>query len=248
MIQKVLILVLISLPFSMSQVLADDPVRTAELARIEKEVTAQKKEAEKKVADLLPQQKSLQEKVTQKEKTLRDLAKRRRVSRPVEESLAKLRDEQEELGKRFKDRQQPQMQRLEELEQERRRIVKGHPEPGDPAYFEVNGKLYTQEERDLEKSKYPRTVADEYIQELLRLGVIRSAKYTKTTQHFYNPAWLQPGSPVKDFLNVNYTVEYVSKGGVLNERNVWVTVLTGDEVHWQVSQMMKELEILGGLP
>ena len=42
--------------------------------------------------------------------------------------------------------------------------------------------------------------------------------------------------------------ELRGKGGVLNERTAWVTVVTGDGTHWVVSPMMKELEVLGGLP
>jgi DNA repair exonuclease SbcCD ATPase subunit len=245
---RTLILVLISVPSSLSQTLAEDPVRKAELARIEKEVVVQKKAAENKVADLTPKLKSLDDMVTQKEKTLREHIRRGRVTQNIENGLAKLRAEQEELTKRFTDRQHSQLKRLNELEQERRRLVKKFPEPGDPAYVEVEGKLFTQDEWDLEKTKYPRTVAEEYIQELLRLGIVRSAKYTKTTQHAMSQDRGSDGLPVHDFLNLNYSVQYVSKGGVLNERNVWVTVVTIDGEHWLVSQMMKELEVLGGLP
>jgi len=245
---RALALFLSLLCFSLTMAMAEDPLRRSELARIEKESQAQKNEAEEKVADLLPQQKSLRDKVAQKEKILRDLTRRRRITGPTTQALQKLRAELERLDARIEDRQRPHLQMQDDLEQERRRVMKRFREPGDPAYLEVGDKLYTKEEWVLAKTMSPRGVAEEYLQELLRRGFIRSAKYTDTTRHAVSMDRAADGSPVHDFVNVNYTVQYVSKGGVLNERNAWVTVITIDGKHWMVSQMMKDFEVLGGLP
>ena len=232
----------------MTRALAEDPIRKAELARIEKDTQTQKQEAKAKEAELLPQLRDLQSKVKKKEKLLRQFAMKRSATAPTAKALEELRAELQEMELRITNEQRPFLQRQAELEQERRRIVKKFPEPGDPAYLEVEGKLYTQKEWDLEKTRYPRGVAEDYIKELLRQGTIRSAKYTKNSQHDYDPTWLRPGSPIRDFMNINYVVQYVSKGGVLNERDAWVTVLSFDGKHWVVSSRMKELEVLGGLP
>ena len=245
---NVLALILVSSCIYAMPVLAEDPVRKTELARIDKEAKAQKKEAEAEAADLLPQQKKLRDQVAQKEKTLRDLARRRRTTGPTSRALEKLQAELQELENQIKDRQSPYEEKLVQLEQERRRILKRFPEPGDPTYLEVESKLFTQEEWDQEKTKCPRTVADEYVQELLRRGIIRSAKYTEATRHAQSMDTTRDGSPIRDFMNINYTVQYVSKGGILNERNAWVTVITLDSKHWTVSPMMQGFEILGGLP
>ncbi len=245
---KSLACILIWSSFSMTLVLAEDPIRKAELARIEKETQTQKQEAKAKEADLLPQLKDLQSKVKRKEKLLRQFAMKRSATAPTAKALGELGAELQEMEFRITSEQRPFLQRQDELEQERRRVMKKFPEPGDEAYLEVAGKLYTQEEWDLEKTRSPRGVAEAYIQELLRLGIIRSARYTDTTKHAQSMDTTRDGSPIRDFSNLNYTVQYVSKGGVLNERNAWVTVITLDGKHWMVSQRMKELEVLGGLP
>ena len=227
---------------------ADDPERQRFLAQIEKDTAALAKEMADKVGDLTPKQKELQEKVAQKEKTLRANNRKGYYTKGSQDALKKLRAELQQVDKQISERQEPFLPRQDALEQQRRAIVKKYPEQGDPTYVEFQGRFLTQDEWTLEKSRYPGTVAEEYIQELLRRGIIRSAKYTKNTQHDFNPDWLRPGSPIRDFMNLNYTVQYVSKGGVLNERTAWVTVVTGDGSHWVVSPTMRNLDVLGGLP
>lgn len=245
---KALALFLVSLSFSSTQAMAEDPVRKAELARIEKETQAQKKEAKDKEAELLPQLKEVQKKVAQKRKTLRQLAMKRSVTGPAAKALEKLNTDLRELEVRIEDVQRPHLERQDVLEQERRRLMKRFPEPADPVYLEVEGTLYTREEWDLEKTRSPANVAEEYVKELLRLDILRSATYTNTTRDAMPMEKAGDGLPIRDFWNVHYTVQYVSKGGVLNERDVWVTVISPDGKHWMVSRWMKELEVLGGLP
>ena len=248
MISRSILVLLTATLVAITSVRAEDPERQRLLVQIEKETATLNKVMDDKVADLVPKQKALREKVARREKTLQANNRKGYYTKNSQDALKKLRAELQEVDDQYRERLEPLQPDKEQLEQRRRAIVKKYPEPGDPTYVEHQGRFLTQDEWTLEKSRYPGTVAEEYIQELLRRGIIRSAKYTKTTQHDFNPDWLRPGSPVRDFMNLNYTVQYISKGGVLNERTAWVTVVTGDGTHWVVSPMMKELEVLGGLP
>ncbi len=176
---------------------AEDPERQRLLAQIEKDTAAVAKE----MADLIPKQKELQEKVAQKEKILRANNRKGYYTKGSQDALKKLRAELQQIDQQVGERQEPFQPTQDALEQQRRAVVKKYPEPGDPTYVEFQGRLLTQDEWTLEKSRYPGTVAEEYIQDLLRRGIIRSAKYTKSTQHDFNPDWLRPGSPIRDFMN-----------------------------------------------
>ena len=230
-----------------TQVRAEDPERQRLLAQIEKETTALTKEMDEKTADLIPKQKDLQAKVAQREKTLRANSRKGYYTKPSQDALRKLRTELGRVDEQIQERREPFLPRQEALEQRRRAVVKKYPEQGDPTYVDHQGKLLTQDEWTLEKSRYTGSVAEEYIQELLRRGIIRSARYVNTTRHV-DSGDTAGGRPVQDFQNLNYVVQYVSKGGVLNERTAWVTIVTVDGEHWVVSQRMKDLEVLGGLP
>jgi DNA repair exonuclease SbcCD ATPase subunit len=246
MIQR-FILVLLTSTLMITSARAEDPERQRLLAQIEKEAATLNKVMDDKVADLAPKQKALREKVAQKEKTLRANTRKGYYTKNSQDALKKLRAELQEVDDQYRERLEPLQPDKEQLEQRRRAVVKKYPEPGDPIYVEHQGRFLTQDEWTLEKSRYPGTVAEEYIQELLRRGIIRSAKYVNTTRHAESGE-RGLGARVVDFQNVNYTVQYVSKGGVLNERTAWVTLITGDGTHWIVSRLMKETEVLGGLP
>ena len=241
-----LFLLLIAISMT-TQVRAEDPERQRLLAQIEKETTALTKEMDEKTSDLTPKQKDLQAKVAQREKTLRSNSRKGYYTKPSQDALRKLRTELGQVDEQIQERREPFLTRQEALEQRRRAVVKKYPEPGDPTYVDHQGKLLTQDEWTLEKSRDPRALAEEYIQELLRRGLIRSARYVNTDRHAESGE-RGLGARVVDFQNVNYTVQYVSKGGVLNERTAWVTLITGDGTHWIISRLMKETEILGGLP
>jgi hypothetical protein len=227
---------------------AEDPERKAAMARIDKEIEDQKKGAEAATAKLMPEMTALKAKVAQKEKTLRDLTRRKRNTVQAQKALDMLLSDVQEFQEQIDDQQRPFLQRQDELEQERRRVMVKHPEVGDPTFLEVEKKLFTEDEWAREKKKYPALLAEEYIQELLKKGVIRSAKYTHTNRQAIPMDVVGTGITAKDFVNVHYTVQYVSKAGLVNERDTWVTVLTLDGTTWAVSIRMKQLEVLGGLP
>jgi hypothetical protein len=158
---------------------AEDPERQRLLAQNEKEVAALKKEMDDKVADLVPKQKSLREKIAQREKTLQANTRKGYYTKNSQDALRKLRADLQEVDDQYRERLEPYQSRKEDHEQRRRAVLQKYPEPGDLAFVESQGKLWTRDEWVLEKSRYPGTVAEEYIQELLRRGIIRSARYTK---------------------------------------------------------------------
>ena len=247
MVRLTFLILLMSSLLGTTSTHADDPERQRLLGEIQKDTEALDKEMADKIADLAPRQKELQDKVAQKERTLRANNRKGYYTKASQDALKKLRSDLQQVDKKIEERLELFASRQEALEQRRRAVIAKSPTPGEPTYVEYQGKFLTQDEWTMEKSRYPGTVAEEYIQELLRRGVIRSAKYLNTTRHAESGE-RGLGAKVVDFQNLNYTVQYVSKGGVLNERTVWVTLITGDGSHWVVSRMMKELEVLGGLP
>lgn len=227
---------------------AENAERKTQLSRIDTEKEHQTKLAEEATAKLRPQLVELKEKVTAKEKAVRDLNRRKRNTAQAREALEQLQEQFQELEDQVAEIQRPFLQQRDELEQERRKVMIKFPEPGDPKFLTFENRLFTEEEYEKEKTKYPTLLAEDYIQDLLKRGIIKSAQYSGTSRHAIPMDGVGTGIPIKDFVNVRYKVQYVSKAGLVNERDAWVTVLTLDGKTWNVSIRMKQLEVLGGLP
>lgn len=140
-----------------------------------------------------------------------------------------------------------------DFEQQRRRVILAHNLPGDPEFIVERNLILTREELETMQARAaelgsPEGAADAYIQELIKKGVIKSATFTRTSAEAPPMERAMFPSQVKKYRTVHYIVVYVSRGGIVNEREAYVSVLSPDGKNWYVSNMMKKTAVLGGLP
>jgi len=146
------------------------------------------------------------------------------------------------------------------LEQEQRRILVKYPEAGDPQFSEINGELLTakeQEDRRLaqEASRKaqearaghdsPEEPATAYINTLVSAGLLKTAEYTRTAAEMFPPEMSMAPQAVRDYRTVHFHAQYVSTGGIQNEREVYVVVYQVPDGRWFVSSLWKQVHGLG---
>lgn len=143
--------------------------------------------------------------------------------------------------KRFQEAEREYLARLELIEQNRRRIKKMFPVPGDPEFFPIgNGDLFTREEYEqaramVEQHGSPQKAADAYIGKLLQDRLIEKASFVKVTDCRHPRAINPDGTPApvrylggekpRDACRkVWYRVRYTGAGGQVLERDGYATV------------------------
>jgi hypothetical protein len=172
--------------------------------------------------------------------------------RKLEEERERLEKEVSKLKSASSRLQQEREAKKEQFEQDRRRILVKYPAANDPQFTEYKGKLYTTDElvkvkKFEEEHGTPKDAADFYIAELIRTAVIEKAEYTRTSAEAVPLEAVRDKEKVKVWRTVHYRVRYVSKGGFVNDRELYVSVLQLQDGYWYVSPLMKQLEILGGI-
>jgi hypothetical protein len=142
---------------------------------------------------------------------------------------------------------------LGRMEQEVRRVMVNNPYEGDPVFAEYKGVLCTDEELQRKKAfedehGSPDRAADYYIAELINRNILTKADFITVSAVEPPPDHNRNKNFTKRYATVHYQVEYVSKAGIVNNREVYVYVIQWNDGYWHVSPLAKQLQLLGGMP
>jgi hypothetical protein len=177
------------------------------------------------------------------------IAKMEQQERLLESLRKKKRDAQ--IKKMSTENQGKDM--LGRMEQEVRRVMVNDPYEGDPVFTEYKGILCTDEELQRQKAfedehGSPDSAADYYIAELINRNVLRKADFVTVSAVEPPPDHNRNKNFTKQYATVHYQVEYVSRDGIVNNRQVYVYVIQWNDGYWHVSPLAKQLQLLGGMP
>jgi len=232
-----------------------DAKKREEAAQLEEEV----KKHQKDVADIGRKIAQIEKTLGISRKMVNGVMVENQTSNPLDPRVKQL---QSQIGKLQKDQTTAKSEeadakkkrdtRMAQLEQERRRILVKFPVQGDPELAEHKGFLYKSDE--LIKIKAfedehgtPQRAADYYIQSLLDSRVLEKAEFLRVSAVAPPAEALLYKGQLKAYKTAHYQVRYVSKAGLVNDREVYVSVFALEDGNWYVSPAMKKLEVLGGL-
>jgi DNA gyrase/topoisomerase IV subunit A len=226
-----------------SGVLASSSARADATADREKARADFEDAQEAKVAELKAERKKQRELAKLQEQKLEKLNQKKRMARTaaqvniIKREAGKLEDILKKAERRIEEID-AELERLPaQHEQARLRFLLNNPLPGDPKYVEDGGVVYTPEDfaalqQLRQRNATPEVVADRYVERLLADGTVETAQRTGM-----RPFQLMNGPPEPNTMMVFYKCRYVSKAGLVNDREGYVMVNKDPRGFWGVSSL-----------